>query len=182
MRVTASIVLALVMAAVLIPAFSGAPAAATAPRAAPPGTPATAHLVAEAALAGARELAHGGPESAVLAPDVVVQLGYTPVVQHGLAAKTTGACSSPVPLPARFEPACRVHDLGYDLLRVAHRWGAGIPDGLRSDLDTLLARQWRSSCGDDVPCLALAGTAAFAVRVNTSRQGHGAPVAERFPW
>ena len=65
---------------------------------------------------------------------------------------------------------------------MAHRGGAEVPGGLRSDLDALLARLWRTSCRDDAPCLAVAETAAFAVRVNTSRQGHGAPVTEWLTW
>jgi hypothetical protein len=112
---------------------------------------------------------------------MVGELGYTPVLEHGLVAKASGDCSSPVPLPAEFEPACRVHDLGYDLLRVAHRRGATIPPALRPDLDSLLGRQMRGACGDRLPCRAMADVATVAVHGNTVRQGYGAPVEGRLP-
>lgn len=179
-RVTALLVVVTVLVSgSLTAAATATPPPAPAGRTAEPGAD---HAVASAALAAARALADGVAGLAVVAPAVVADLGYAPVPEGGLASRATGVCSSPVPLPGAFEPACRVHDLGYDLLRVAHRRGAEIPDGLRSDLDTLLARQWRASCRDDTPCLAVAETAAFAVRVNTSRQGHDAPVTEWLPW
>lgn len=138
--------------------------------------------LAGAALTSARALADSIPGTAIIAPAVVGDLGYTPVVDRTLATKATGDCSSPVPLPAAFEPACRVHDLGYDLLRVAHRHGARIPHGLRADLDSLLGRQMRQSCEGDAACTAMAGIAHLAVQLNTARQGHGAPVEEALPW
>lgn len=166
-----------------VPLTGPATVAATSGRQGSSAAPAMAnHTVAAAALTGARDLAEGVPGSSVVPPAVVHELGYAPVLEGGLASRATGDCSSPVPLPAEFEPACRVHDLGYDLLRVAHRRGAEIPPGLRADLDSLLARQMRGSCGDSVPCRMAAGVAAAAVRVNTLRQGHGAPVVGRLPW
>lgn len=138
--------------------------------------------VAVAALTSARSLADGRPGTVIISATVAEELGYTPVVEYSLAAKATGDCSSPVPLPPAFEPACRVHDLGYDLLRVAHRHGADIPAGLRSDLDSLLGRQMRDSCEDDQACTVMAEIAHVAVGLNTLRQGHGAPVREPLPW
>lgn len=137
---------------------------------------------AEAALTAARALADGHPGTAVIGPDLVAELGYTPVLELTLAARGAGDCSSPVPLPAAFEPACRVHDLGYDLLRVAHRNGTPIPRGLRSDLDALLGGQMRDECEGHVPCTVMARIAETAVHLNTARQRHGAPVEERLPW
>ena len=137
---------------------------------------------AEAALTAARALADGHPGTAVIGPDLVAELGYTPVLELTLAARGAGDCSSPVPLPAAFEPACRVHDLGYDLLRVAHRNGTPIPRGLRSDLDALLGTQMRDECEGHVPCRVMARIAETAVNLNTVRQRHGAPVEERLPW
>lgn len=137
---------------------------------------------AAAALTAARGLADGAPGTALIGAEVTDALGYSPVPELGLAANGFGDCSSPVPLPDEFEPACRVHDLGYDLLRVAHRYDAEIPRGLRSDLDSLLARQMRDACDERLPCVAMAEIAHVAVHVNTVRQGHGAPVEERFPW
>src|SRR5699024_8923775 len=84
--------------------------------------------------AAARALADGDPGVAIVPDDVVSALGYSPGRALGLAANGDGDCSSPVSLPAEFEPACRVHDLGYDLLRVAGAGGSAIPPGLRGDL------------------------------------------------
>lgn len=142
--------------------------------------------VAGAALTAARSLADAEPGTGTgtgtIGPYVVAELGYTPVLEGTLASRASGDCSSPVPLPRSFEPACRVHDLGYDLLRVAHRHGADIPPGLRSDLDSLLGRQMRRSCDGDLLCVGAATVARAAVGLNTVRQGHGAPVEERFWW
>lgn len=146
------------------------------------GDAAVGNAVATAALTSARSLADGVPGTAIVSPAVADDLGYAPVLEHSLAAKATGDCSSPVPLPAAFEPACRVHDLSYDLLRVAHRHGAAIPAGLRSDLDSLLGRQMRDSCEGDPACTVMADVARAAVGLNTLRQGHGAPVEESLPW
>ncbi|GAA3520044.1 hypothetical protein [Dietzia aurantiaca] len=135
-----------------------------------------------AALAAARKIADGTPGADMVVPAVAVDLGYEPVVEQASAAKRTGDCSSPVPLPRSFEPACRVHDLGYDLLRVAHRHQVPIPPGLRSDLDALLARQLHDSCEGRTACTVMADIAHAAVQLNTVRQRHGAPVEETLPW
>lgn len=135
--------------------------------------------VSAAALTAARSLAEGEPGTGIIGPDLETDLGYTPVLEGTLASRASGDCSSPVPLPRSFEPACRVHDLGYDLLRVAHRHGADIPPGLRADLDSLLGRQMRQSCDGDLLCVGAATVARAAVGLNTVRQGHGAPVEER---
>lgn len=154
------------------------PTGQTVTRAAPPPESTTA----SAALTAARSLADGTPGTAIISAGLAAELGYTPTVDRGLAAKATGDCSSPVPLPARFEPACRVHDLGYDLLRLAHRSGSEIPHGLRADLDSALAEQMRRSCDDRMPCRVMARVAHIAVGANTVRQGNGAPVEESLPW
>lgn len=147
---------------------------------------------ATAALTATRALAEESPQAGLIGAgstgaeffgaDLADSLGYVPVPALGVAANDAGGCSSPVPLPAEFEPACRVHDLGYDLLRVAHRHGAEIPPGLRIDLDSMLGQQMRDSCNEDLPCMAMAEIAHTAVHVNTVRQGYGAPVSERLPW
>lgn len=142
----------------------------------------TGKNTAIAALAAARKIADGTPGTDMVSPAVVVDLGYAPVVERTSAAKGTGDCSSPVPLPRSFEPACRVHDLGYDLLRVAHRHQVPIPPGLRSDLDALLARQLHESCEGRTACTVMADIAHAAVHLNTVRQRHGAPVEETLPW
>lgn len=138
--------------------------------------------VATAALAAARALADAAPGTAVTDPHVVDELGYAPAIEQSLPANSAGDCSSPVPLPGAFEPACRVHDLGYDLLRVAHRHQTPIPPGLRADLDSLLGQQMRASCEGRTACTIMAEIAHAAVHLNTVRQGHGAPIEEALPW
>lgn len=169
---------------VLAGVAAAAVTSAVAPTARPAGVEHRAGPAATgtAALAAARALADGDPAAAPVGGAVADALGYRPVPELGLLAHPEGDCSSPIPLPHRFEPACRVHDLGYDLLRVAHQRGVEIPGGLRVDLDSLLARQMRQTCGSAVPCRVVADIAHAAVHVNTVRQGHGAPVEERLPW
>lgn len=142
----------------------------------------TGDSVAAEALASARLLADGHSGTTPIPASLVHELGYTPVVENSHWSRADGDCSSPVPLPASFEPGCRIHDLGYDLLRVAHRHGAPIPAGLRAALDSLLRRHMRDSCEGSVPCTVMADIAHVAVSLNTIRQGHGAPVEESFPW
>lgn len=179
---TARLRAAAVLVVVITGALSGTfPSAATTAHTGPAVVTADRE-VATAALTAARALADGVPGTSVVGPDVVDDLGYAPGLEQRLASRDTGDCSSPVPLPESFEPACRVHDLGYDLLRVGHRRGATIPGGLRADLDALLAQQMRDACGDRVACRAMARIATVAVHVNTVRQGHGAPVEEGLPW
>lgn len=117
---------------------------------------------------------------------VVDALGYTPVTVDGMPADPAGDCSSPVPLPTSFTPACLTHDLGYDLLRVADATGERIPAGVRPALDRQLASRMVASCtGGPVAgagCRLVAGVADAAVTANSVRQGDGAPVKEHWPW
>lgn len=166
---------------VLVLGLLSGPFASAGPLPSLPGAP-TTDVAAGAALTSARSLADGEPGTGIIAPELVTELGYTPVVEGTLASRASGDCSSPVPLPRSFESACRVHDLGYDLLRVARRHGADIPPGLRSDLDSLLGSQMRRSCDGDLLCVGTATVARAAVGLNTLRQGHGAPVEERLWW
>lgn len=179
----AVIALAGVAAAAASPSLSDAPTTAVPDdTVTAPGAVTVDSGTAAAALTAARALADGDPGVAIVPDDVVSALGYSPGRALGLAANGDGDCSSPVSLPAEFEPACRVHDLGYDLLRVAGAGGSAIPPGLRGDLDALLAQQMHAACGDSPYCHATADVAHVAVHVNTVRQGHGAPVVERLPW
>lgn len=166
-------------AAGALPAHTATTVTTSAPAAA---STAGGNDTATAALLAARRIADGAAGGDVVDPAVSSDLGYRPVVERYSVAKGSGSCSSPVPLPRSFEPACRVHDLGYDLLRVAHRHRTPIPSGLRADLDDLLARQMRDSCEGRALCTAMARIAHTAVRLNTARQGHGAPVEESLPW
>ena len=145
-------------------------------------------------------LAHDVGGTEYFPPGVVAGLGYEPALERRIASKADGDCSSPISLPESFEPACRTHDLGYDLLRLAHRNGDPLPEGLRRELDAQFSRGIHASCdeneegthgGSGVPlrarlenagCHAMASIAYKAVQVNTLRQGNGAPVEESLPW
>ncbi|MGP5247452.1 hypothetical protein [Corynebacterium flavescens] len=126
-----------------------------------------------------------GSTSIEFSPQLVAQLGYRPTSGAGLPENPTGSCSSPVALPASFEPACRVHDFGYDLLRVAHRNGEFISQEIRRDLDSQLERQMSETCQSE-GCRFMASAAHVAVGINSARQGYGAPVEEKWldwlPW
>lgn len=117
-----------------------------------------------------------------LPPDFAVVMGYAPVLEEGWLVRQDGSCSSPVALPAVFEPVCREHDLGYDLLRYAALTGESLGTWARDALDDRFARRLLDSCAeDDVParvpgCLASAHVAAAAVEVNSARQLDGPPV------
>ena len=152
------------------------------------------------AIRTASLLAHDVGGTEYFPPSVVAGLGYSPALEGRIASKAEGDCSSPVPLPDAFEPACRTHDLGYDLLRLAHRNGDPLPEALRRELDAQFSRAIHASCDEpaegelgenhfslrarleNAGCHAMASIAATAVRANTLRQGNGAPVEEVLPW
>lgn len=135
------------------------------------------------ALRAAGELAAGTPGTDYFAPETIVALGYEPGVADGVAMRPDGDCSSPVELPASFDNACRTHDLGYDLLRIAHDHDVPIPEGLRRALDSQLGARMHASCGgtDVAGCHMIAAAAEAAVAANTIRQAGGTPVHEELP-
>jgi hypothetical protein len=103
-------------------------------------------------------------------------MGYTPQVQQGLLVDPTGECSGPLTLPTSFDPVCRRHDLGYDLLRYADKSGQPLPTSARRALDDQFDAGLHAACAaDDWGCVALADTAATAVRLNSWRQHWAAP-------
>ncbi|MCD2096298.1 hypothetical protein [Rhodococcus rhodochrous] len=167
---------------------------ATAAYAAVPG--ALAHSAAPptedaAAAATVTALVADDAEGALssLPADFTAVMGYAPIVEQWADGTTVladpeGDCSAPVPLPAAFESACRVHDLGYDLLRYAHTTGGELGTGARRDLDRLFARHLDTVCRsepDITSCTPIAGISSAAVEFNSWRQGHRTPVAES-PW
>lgn len=174
-------------------AGEGIPSGVTAEASSPVGS---SSRVVSPAVVAAQELAalpavgadQGVTESyiAALSVEVIEALGYSPVIVDGLPADPEGDCSSPMPLPESFTPACLTHDLGYDLLRVADATGEHIPSGVRFALDQQLGARMTASCGGGVvgrtSCKAMAGVADSAVKANTWRQGEGAPVEEKWPW
>lgn len=161
-------------------------------------TPVPHETVAEMspAVAAAQQLAalpNGGDGAsaaqeyiAAMPMEVIEALGYTPVIVDGLPSDPEGGCSSPMPLPDSFTPACLTHDLGYDFLRVADASNEQIPSGVRFALDQQLGTRMSASCGGGVveqaSCKARAEIADLAVKANTWRQGEGAPVEENWPW
>ncbi|MGJ0120608.1 hypothetical protein ACQ7HM_15500 [Williamsia sp. MIQD14] len=129
--------------------------------------------------AGAAVLALTGPDPLhaldVLRPDPRTALGYDPVVVDGSPAAARGGCSSPVPLPHRFEPLCKIHDLGYDLLRLGARTGHPLGAWARHRLDHDLVEGMHRSCDDPI-CSAAADLVDVGVSGNTWRQNGGVPV------
>lgn len=105
------------------------------------------------------------------------QFGYTPVVQDGRPSNPHGSCSSPIPLPARFEPACRVHDYGYDLLRFAARNGTVLSPDARAQLDAELIADMHRRCSNPL-CHLAADLSRAGLALNTWRQRGGDPVTE----
>lgn len=139
------------------------------------------------AAVAVRALASGAPEAAATIPsDFQVVTGYRPEMVDGLPAAPHGSCSSPVPLPVEFEPACKAHDLGYDLLRYAEHHGGPLGPWARQVLDRTLADRMRVACAhrpdplSRARCVAMAEVATVAVDLNSRRQGYGLPVVERF--
>ncbi|MFI9509859.1 hypothetical protein [Nocardia sp. NPDC052566] len=137
------------------------------------------------ASAAVTELTAGGPGLATDIPDDFTStFGYRPTLVDGLLANPQGDCSSPVPLPAVFNTACKAHDLGYDLLRYADQRGEPLGPWARQALDTTLATRMHEACGAyDEPfaragCDAMATIANTAVDLNSRRQHYGAPVVE----
>ncbi|WP_415974422.1 hypothetical protein [Rhodococcus sp. 077-4] len=116
--------------------------------------------------------------------DFVSVMGYRPRVQDDRAENPEGGCSSPVPLPSEFDPACRAHDLGYDLIRYAAATGTTVDPRWRRSIDAQLETRMHAICTDRTGvgprqlCDAAASVAATAVDVNSWRQSFGAPVAE----
>ncbi|MEE2034336.1 hypothetical protein [Rhodococcus chondri] len=159
--------------------------------AAAPGTVPVAPAVAnEAAAATVTALVQDdtATAAALFPDDFATVMDYAPVAEPGFTADEVladpdGDCSSPVPLPEIFEPACRVHDLGYDLLRYARDTGGELEPQARRDLDAQLARNLRASCRTSsaatVPaCDTVAFVASAVVRINSWRQGYRLPVSE----
>jgi hypothetical protein len=114
-------------------------------------------------------------------------MGYQPLIEPGTTAEGVltdpdGDCSSPVSLPSAFEPACRMHDLGYDLLRYARDTGGELGPQARRDLDAHLQRNLNTACmtdaGTEPRCDVMAGIASAAVQINSWRQGYRLPESE----
>ncbi|MCP9623712.1 hypothetical protein FOH10_21980 [Nocardia otitidiscaviarum] len=185
-------------AAVLLAAtVATAPVAtATAPASGNPATLDGAVAVNGAPVPSVARDENAGARSAVIAltstagsgaaipPDFAAVMGYHPTVEQGSLVNPGGDCSSPVPLPAEFETACKAHDLGYDLLRYADARGEPLTAWARQALDATLEQRMHAACtAREEPiararCRIMASVATTAVDLNSRRQDYGPPVHE----
>ncbi|MGO3328192.1 hypothetical protein [Gordonia sp. (in: high G+C Gram-positive bacteria)] len=104
-------------------------------------------------------------------------MGYRPVLQDSRPVNPAGSCSSPIPLPTGFEPLCRAHDFGYDLLRFGARTDHPASPWARRALDGMLVDAMHDSCTDPL-CEAAATVADGGLSVNSWRQDWRAPKRE----
>lgn len=124
-------------------------------------------------------LAGPAPEQAIesLPDDFEALLGYRPQLTDGVPRDADGTCSSPIPLPDRFEDLCKTHDFGYDLLRYAERHGQPLGPWARTSLDRMLIEAMHNSCSNPT-CHWAADLARIGLAFNTWRQHAGAPVSK----
>lgn len=152
-------------AAVIVSAVSASPARAG-----------TVHTDVDRAIA---DLVGEHPSDAVthLPVGFTDAMGYRPVVEHGRPVNPGGSCSSPIPLPERFEALCRSHDFGYDLLRFGARTGREPAPWARRALDDMLVGAMHDTCTNPL-CDVAAATADAGLTLNSWRQDWRAPVTE----
>ncbi|TDC48190.1 hypothetical protein E1212_21970 [Jiangella ureilytica] len=146
---------------------------------APAEDPAAAHAV--------RVLTGGSASAAQLAAalpaDFAAVEGYQPVAVPGPdgAARLVdpaGGCSWLGSTSYDFGPACRAHDLGYDLLRYATAKGGALGPWARHAVDDRFAADLRERCAavsGGAACAGLARATVGAVGFNSWRQGYGNP-------
>lgn len=143
-------------------------------------TPADAPAEQSPAARAVRALVTGSAEQALAAvpEDFAAVRGYTPVIRDGHLVRPDGDCSSPLPLPPEFEPACQQHDYGYDLLRYADQAGQPLGRWARGALDDQFSEYLRHLCNGDragAACRRMGVVAATGVEINSLRQGDGVP-------
>ncbi|WP_336790015.1 hypothetical protein [Gordonia malaquae] len=168
-----------VVAASAIAVFATLVLGTTAAAAAASGAPTTIGPITNPAEKTIAALVGDHPEQALTAlpSDFPAVMGYRPGVEDGGPVNTTGDCSSPVPMPDRFEPLCRSHDFGYDLLRYGDRTGRPAAPWARLALDEMLVDAMHRSCSNPV-CDAAASLAGVGLDANSWRQHWSAPVPE----
>lgn len=122
-----------------------------------------------------------GPQPAAameqLPADFADVMGFTPILIDGYPERADGDCSSPIPMPEAFEPACRTHDLGYDLLRYGEAVGTPVAGWGRLALDRQLVDRMIAVC-DDVGARVAAELARAGLGLNTWRQYDGLPTED----
>lgn len=164
-----SLVITFVVALGLLPAAGSATASAPIADAADLRTPAGA---AVAALTGPNP----GLALAVLPANFEAEMGYRPLLVDDAPIDPLGDCSSPIPLPDRFDGPCKVHDFGYDLLRLAGTDGRPLGAWARTALDRMLVQRMHDTCTNPL-CDWAADVARAGLAFNTWRQRGGLPVA-----
>jgi len=172
--------------AALVPALVLALVWATAAGTSASGEPSASSPAAVAVLAVTTRAA--GAAAAAVPADFRSVMGYRPRVRDGLLVDPRGGCSSPVPMPAAFTPACAEHDLGYDLLRYADLTGEPLGGWARTAIDRRLVQRMRSACALSTPglrralCSSAAYVATVVVGVNSVRQLRGVPEETAGSW
>src|SRR4051794_9583936 len=117
-----------------------------------------------------------------LPSDFAQVMGYSPRLQRvggrDVLLRADGGCSSPLgPTSYDFTPACRQHDLGYDLLRYAARTGHPLGGWARHAVDRAFGEHLHARCST-VACHATADLYAGAVDLNSVRQLYRVPAVE----
>ena len=176
--------------ALLVLSISGATNfAPSAPSASAPSSTSGARAATPAAHAVTAVTTQEADIAAASVPaDFESVMGYRPQVRNGLLVDPEGTCSSPIPLPEGFTPACAEHDLGYDLLRYADLTGDPLDAWARTAVDDRLSQRMRAVCADLHPALerALCSTAAHVtattVEINSVRQFRGVPEESLRSW
>lgn len=144
-----------------------------------PENAAAAHAVA--VLTG--QPSGSGDLAAAIPADFAAVEGYDPVAVAGpdgavLMVDPDGGCSWLGSTEYDFGPACRAHDLGYDLLRYATVKGGELGPWARHAIDDRFAADLQDRCAEvdgGTTCAALARATAGAVGFNSWRQGYGNP-------
>jgi hypothetical protein len=116
-------------------------------------------------------------------------MGYTPTIGHlangeAIAVNPRGGCSViGGGRPFDLDVVCKAHDLGYDLLRYAHRQGRDLGPAARRMVDAKFGQDLAAQCNSSYHgavagvCNLVATTFDAGVGFNSWRQGFGAPVA-----
>lgn len=148
------------------------------------------HVLLRPARSGSNEaarlvtsLTEEGATLASLPPSFDSALGYQPVAVAGNLVDPYGGCSTPGGIgPGSFNTACQVHDLGYDVLRVAEIDGDRLGAWARFDIDLHFFNDLVDNC-ETASCRATAAVYYTAVTANSIRQGYRAPTEEpTLPW
>jgi phospholipase A2-like protein len=120
--------------------------------------------------------------------DFVTVMGYRPTLgrlANGevLAINPNGGCSViGGGRPFDLSTVCKAHDLGYDLLRYAHRRGEPLGTAARMQVDAKFNQDLRAQCGaryagaEADACDAMAVTFDAGVGFNSWRQQYGPPI------